>query len=43
MKPEPWPGAIAVYDAPSDDNYQLNITQPGRARFGVLESPNTIL
>ena len=36
---EPWPGAIAVYDAPSDDNYQLNITQPGRARFGVLESP----
>ncbi|MEJ5216843.1 glycoside hydrolase/phage tail family protein [Cognatishimia sp. D5M38] len=35
---EPWPGAIAVYDAPSDENYQLNTTQAGRARFGVLES-----
>jgi hypothetical protein len=35
---EPWPGSINIFDAASDENYQLNVTQNARAWFGVLES-----
>ena len=36
---KPWSGAAAIYDAPSDANYQLNTILNERATIGVTETP----
>jgi hypothetical protein len=36
---EPWPGSVAVYDAPSDTDYRLNGLLEARAVMGVTETP----
>ncbi|MEP2530654.1 glycoside hydrolase/phage tail family protein [Shimia sp.] len=36
---KPWPGSVAVYDAPTDEGYILNSTINVRAVVGVTESP----
>ncbi|WP_085308691.1 baseplate multidomain protein megatron [Planktotalea arctica] len=35
----PWPGAVAVYDAPTDADYGFNTYVQGRATVGVTETP----
>lgn len=36
---KPWPGSVAVYDAPQDSNYALNDIFAARATVGVTETP----
>ncbi|MGY3437267.1 MULTISPECIES: baseplate multidomain protein megatron [unclassified Marinovum] len=36
---KPWPGSVAVYDAPQDSNYVLNDIFAARATFGVTQAP----
>ena len=36
---EPWPGSVAVYDAPIDADYGLNTYAAGRSTVGVTETP----
>lgn len=36
---KPWPGSVAVYDAPQDSNYALNDIFAARATFGVTQTP----
>lgn len=38
---KPWPGSVAVYDAPQDSGYELNDIFAARATFGVTETPLT--
>ena len=35
---EPWPGRVAVYDAPADEDYALNQVIAARATAGVTET-----
>ena len=35
----PWPGSVAVYDAPQDEDYTLNKLMGGRATVGVTQTP----
>lgn len=36
---DPWPGAVAVYDAPQDSDYALNTIIAARSVIGVTEAP----
>ena len=36
---EPWPGSVAVYDAPADSDYLLNSVIAARSIIGVTETP----
>ncbi|MDA7429837.1 glycoside hydrolase/phage tail family protein [Primorskyibacter aestuariivivens] len=36
---KPWPGSVAVYDAPQDSNYALNDIFAARATVGVTQTP----
>ena len=38
---DPWPGSVAVYDAPQDSDYVLNTVIAARAVIGVTEAPLT--
>ncbi|MGB7316967.1 MAG: glycoside hydrolase/phage tail family protein [Planktotalea sp.] len=35
----PWPGAVAVYDAPTDADYGFNTYVQGRSTVGVTQTP----
>lgn len=35
----PWPGAVAVWSAPEDDGYRLDLTLSASASIGVTQSP----
>lgn len=36
---EPWPGSVAIYDAPIDADYGLNTYAAGRSTIGVTQTP----